>query len=186
MPKWRSNLCVMPGPLTPAPNVNQPLTAPAQLPAQLPALIPPPNMAPGPPRGRRGPKPPPPPSDRTLQSKGPASHGLLPETTRTRTRTTTAQPTAPPPAKTNPSTGTGTSKETPKATTSTPVTENTQPLASTAQSSSWTPWGLGFIGKLLPGGGAEADEPDIANIDEINNQAGCGRLTESEDICSFF
>ena len=46
--------------------------------------------------------------------------------------------------------------------------------------------GLGFMRKLLPGGGAEADEPDIANINQVNNQASGADSSELEDICSFF
>ena len=42
------------------------------------------------------------------------------------------------------------------------------------------------MSKLLPGGGAEADEPDIANIDQVSNQASGTDSSELEDICSFF
>ena len=161
----------MPGTSTLAPNVNQPPLAPVHHPAAPP---PPPNPAPGPSRNRWGPQPPPPLSDRTLRSKGLASHGLLPKPTQTRTRTTMA--TAPP----------STTTTRPTASPPTPTAENPQPLAPTAQSSSWTPWGLGFIGKLLPWGGAEADEPDIANIDQVNNQASCSDSSELEGISSFF
>jgi hypothetical protein len=42
------------------------------------------------------------------------------------------------------------------------------------------------MSKLLPGGGAEADEPDIANIDQVNQQANGDDSSELEDICSFF
>ena len=42
------------------------------------------------------------------------------------------------------------------------------------------------MSKLLPGDGAEADKPDIAKIDQVNNLAGCADSSELEDICSFF
>ena len=35
-------------------------------------------------------------------------------------------------------------------------------------------------------GGAEADEPDIANIDQVNQQTDGDDSSELEDICSFF
>ena len=175
MPEWRTDLCAMPGPSTPAPANNNP--APPG-PVHQPAILPPPNPNPGPARSRRGPRPPPPPSDRTLRSKGPASHGLLPESTRTRTRTTTSTTTAP--------SSTDTARARTSPTSVTPTTENSQPPVSTAQSSSWPTWGLGFMSKLLPGGGAEADEPDIANIDQVNQQTDGDDSSELEDICSFF
>lgn len=175
MPEWRTDLCAMPGPSAPAPANNNPVPPG---PVHQPAILPPPNPNPGPARSRRGPRPPPPPSDRTLRSKGPASHGLLPESTRTRTRTTTSTTTAP--------SSTDTARARTSPTSVTPTTENSQPPVSTAQSSSWPTWGLGFMSKLLPGGGAEADEPDIANIDQVNQQTDGDDSSELEDICSFF